>query len=473
MKFKIIYLFVFCIFLPLFSRADNPFRDHRYDAFKVLPECQEGDIVFIGNSITHMMNWNELFGNRINIRNRGVSGALSSEVIDNLESMISDHPSKIFLMIGTNDLGTEGDNFYPEPVAERIKTIVNKIIDESPESEVYFQSILPSKVGLRTQYKTEKTNLIVKQWIDSLNSSNVKYIDLYSSFVDNDGYLKGESEESDPLAITYDGLHLTQKGYKIWGDTISKYLGIENVIPDQAINLPGKLKRSPAMRASYFGSLPIEECDVVLIGDEMIHGGEWHELLNSSEIKERGIGWGYPGISIKDYITILDPLFNGNRENDVKKETPKVVGVYLGAGDIISGDDINQIKSRYNSFLDSLKTKSPGTSIFLMTILPMENDEKTMNEKIFQFNQYIRDLSHIEKDIYLIDIEKDFVARGKKRKDSFFMDKNSPYLNGLGYVKIAGIISDRINKVTGTHYSPISAKQAKNNIRKFNVKSNN
>lgn len=85
------------------AQADQAFRDHRYDGFKVLSANKE-QIVFIGNSITNMHEWWEAFGNH-NIVNRGTSGAVSDELLQNLESMISGKPKKAFIMIGTNDLG--------------------------------------------------------------------------------------------------------------------------------------------------------------------------------------------------------------------------------------------------------------------------------------------------------------------------------------------------------------------------------
>ena len=98
--------------------ADEPFRKHRYDAFSVTPP-KAGSIVMLGNSITDMHPWAEAFrttdGQPINIVNRGNSGTYSTEQNDNLESYLVNHPSKIFIMIGTNDMATSGGlNFTPE-----------------------------------------------------------------------------------------------------------------------------------------------------------------------------------------------------------------------------------------------------------------------------------------------------------------------------------------------------------------------
>ena len=111
--------------------ADEPFRNHRYDSFKVL-ETNNESIVFIGNSITDMHCWPEAFvtseGNYLPIVNRGNSGTYSTEQSNNLESYINGKPKKVFMMIGTNDIATSGGlNFSGEQVLAYVKSIVERI----------------------------------------------------------------------------------------------------------------------------------------------------------------------------------------------------------------------------------------------------------------------------------------------------------------------------------------------------------
>jgi len=64
------------------SWADGPFRTARYDGFKVLSP-KAGSILMIGNSITDMHIWQEVFrdanGDYLPICNRGNSGSYSTE----------------------------------------------------------------------------------------------------------------------------------------------------------------------------------------------------------------------------------------------------------------------------------------------------------------------------------------------------------------------------------------------------------
>ena len=93
-----IVLTLSCLCLGALSAfADLPFRNHRYDGFKVLKVTPE-HTVFVGNSITNMHEWWEAFGNA-KIINRGVSGAVSDEMLANLEGVVAGRPKQIFFKL--------------------------------------------------------------------------------------------------------------------------------------------------------------------------------------------------------------------------------------------------------------------------------------------------------------------------------------------------------------------------------------
>ena len=120
--------------------AAAPFRKHRYDAFSVTPP-KAGSIVMLGKSLPDMRPWAEAVrttdGQPINIVCRGNSGTYSTEQNDNLESYLINHPSKIFIMIGTNDMATSGGlNFTPEQLLTQVRAMVKRIHLRSPETKV-------------------------------------------------------------------------------------------------------------------------------------------------------------------------------------------------------------------------------------------------------------------------------------------------------------------------------------------------
>lgn len=263
-------------FVALTAIADEPFRLHRYSAFTPL-RVDSNSIVFVGNSITNMHEWWEAFGNP-NIRARGNSGAISDETLAYFETVIAGRPAKVFLMIGTNDLGTNGIN-TPQHVEANIRTMLTRLSIESPRTEVYVQSILPSSVGLRTLAVEQETNILLRQLCTEFNAT---YIDLYSPLT---AITQGTSG-----GLSYDGLHLTMQGYRIWCNAIAPYVGSNCVYPASATNQNNGQGGAYGMRLTTFAPLPVTARDVLFIGDEMVHGGEWHELFHSDRIKSRGTG---------------------------------------------------------------------------------------------------------------------------------------------------------------------------------------
>lgn len=454
---KLIYPFL--IFLGLAAsvftaHADENFRRHRYDVLDSLPPAPRGSIIFLGNSITHMMEWRELFGDRADIFNRGVSGAHTYEVYTHLEHLLGEGPSKVFLMIGTNDLGDPGDDNSPQCVANRIISIILKILELNPDTKVYYQSILPTGKRWRTREKTEITNSIVKDWIESRNSDNVEYIDLYPAFADEEGEIMNTHANGTDNCLSLDGLHLTLKGYEIWVDIIKEYVGSEPQVKKESANLFGDLSGSPGMRISYFGGLPVRNSDILLFGDEVIHTGEWNELTGSGIFKDRGIGWGYPGPGLSKLQGAFLPTLKGNVENRVIKEAPAGVVFYAGTPEVMASDDINQVIKDYKHAIDSLRSILPYTPIFLMTLAPLPHSYGEKCSSMAILNDSIRQFSQ-EYGFYLIDIERCLSLRGcekpdeitgennsrdkkpEERDETCFLDPENIYLNGKGYKLIA------------------------------------
>ena len=448
-------------------RADIPFRQHRYSSFQALPACNEGDIVFIGNSITNMMNWYEAFGSRQNIRGRGNSGGYTQEILDNLEAMIAGNPSKVFLMIGTNDLGTSGEQYTPVCVAERIQQILKRVRTEAPGATVYYQSILPSLNGIRTRAKTEETNDSVKAWISRQNDPQIVYIDLYSLLVADDGRLK-ETSSPNATANSYDGLHLTQRGYRIWMEAIKEYVGSECVYPENTPNVWGGLNGSNGMRVSYFGASPVKSTDILLIGDEMIHNGEWHELLGSADFKDRGIGWGYPSIRVSGVAGTFSAILEANRDHGVTKEAPRAVCLYAGLSDIQAGSNAATIFADYQAAVNSLREKLPTTPLFIMTVLPFPSGSTAQTQTTVELNAKLKTLADETDKIYIIDT---YAATfDTARNEECFMGTGNVYLSGFGYARAAQEIARTINAKLGTDYTALSDKEARKNIVRFMVR---
>ena len=416
--------------------ADEPFRNHRYDSFKVLAPDGES-IVFIGNSITDMHCWPEAFitseGKYLPIVNRGNSGTYSTEQSNNLESYIAGKPKKVFMMIGTNDIATSGGlNFSGEQVLQYVKSIVERIHKRSPETKVYLYSILNNKTGNRVEATWLHTNKIVREYVEAQNVDWLKYIDLYDKLT---GVAQGG-------VWSYDNLHLTAAAYQVWCETICEYLAegeeytVSTVYPKNTstVQANGGLGSAHGMRATYFSALPISNEDVLVLGDEFIKNGEWQELLGNLNVKNRGTGWGYGG-DIATTSKLVDAMY---ANTGVEKKDAKAIFIYTGTGDCNGSTSIETVKSNYKALVDKVAQKSPTSKIYLMALAPT-NNATTNTSRIAALNSYMQSLA--TGNISYVDTYTPLL-NGNVANTKYFYPSN--YLGGLGYVVMANAMKDAL-----------------------------
>jgi len=172
------------------------------------------DIVFIGDSLTESFDLKKHFGKN-NLRNRGMSGNMTEHVLYRLEEITNAKPAKVFLMIGINDIyqGQASDD-----VISNITKILNEILEKSPQTTLYCQSILPVNEDQLLSF--ENINAKVYQVNNRLRefckNSNITFIDIHPDFLNH----KGQMDEK----YTYDGVHLTQDGYIFWSGLIKDHI---------------------------------------------------------------------------------------------------------------------------------------------------------------------------------------------------------------------------------------------------------
>lgn len=197
--------------LEAWNKAVRAYYYHKKEHFETLPDM-DNEIIFLGNSITDNCEWAELFQNP-NIKNRGIGGDDTDGILERLSEVTNSNPSKIFIMIGTNDLA------YGKSV-EHVVSNYYKIIDSiqlwSPKTDIYIQSVLPVEDAIHTTRKNSNILKINKELENLASIKKVTYIDLFSVFVNEIGKLN--------LDYSIDGLHINGKGYLIWKETIQDYV---------------------------------------------------------------------------------------------------------------------------------------------------------------------------------------------------------------------------------------------------------
>lgn len=187
----------------------------RVRLFDVMP-IERNDVVFVGNSITDGAEWNEMFKD-LHVKNRGISGDITSGILHRWQQIVDAKPKKVFLMIGTNDLSRGAS---VDSVVKNILLAADYLKQQSPATQLYIQSILPvtdfyKKFGGHTSKSAQilETNNKLKSLAVAHQYS---YVDLHSPFIN----ATGKMDER----YTNDGLHLVGEGYMLWKHLVFPYV---------------------------------------------------------------------------------------------------------------------------------------------------------------------------------------------------------------------------------------------------------
>lgn len=197
--------------LEEWNRAVKAYYYHKKEHFELLPNTPNS-ILFLGDSITDNAEWAELFGNNPRIKNRGIGGDDTDGVLGRLKEVTESQPSKIFIMIGTNDLAYGKTKEY---VLQNYRKIVEQIIAESPNTKIFVQSILPVDEAMHPTRPNAAIKFINEHLKDMSQELGLIYIDLYTDF-EKEGVLNPD--------FSIDGLHLNGKGYEVWKNIIQKHV---------------------------------------------------------------------------------------------------------------------------------------------------------------------------------------------------------------------------------------------------------
>ena len=189
----------------------------------VKKEIVNPNIVMLGDSITEIYNLNEFYGEDKLIVNSGISGNRISDISNNLKSRVyAYNPSKIFLLIGINDILWDGaDEKY---VYDKTIEIIDHIHKKLPNTKIYVESIYPVNSEMNNHFnevdidKVSSTiinvNTMLKEYSDKKDF--VEFIYIYDELLD-------ENQELD-MRYSDDGLHPNEEGYKLITSILKKYM---------------------------------------------------------------------------------------------------------------------------------------------------------------------------------------------------------------------------------------------------------
>jgi len=170
-------------------------------------------IVFLGDSLTEWFELGRFFPGKP-IVNEGIAGDTTFGLLERLEAILDRPCSKIFLMIGINDVFNDFDS---DDIIENLQLIIEEIQTESTSVELFVQSLLPVNESLlgTGDLLNRRIRHINKELGAYCRRRSLRYLDLYPAFLEN-----GEMKE----AYTTDGGHLSEAGYRLWAEKLEPLL---------------------------------------------------------------------------------------------------------------------------------------------------------------------------------------------------------------------------------------------------------
>ncbi|MBI2420190.1 MAG: hypothetical protein HYV28_20200 [Ignavibacteriales bacterium] len=185
----------------------NPNYDYEIALYKVYKK-KRANVVMLGNSITHGVNWNELTG-RDDIVERGIPADILQGFTARINYVLDLKPRLCFIMGGINDIYSwipleQILSSYVQLIKELQKNNVKVVV----QSTLFTAKRYPNSAD-RNQQVTKFNQMLQEYCL----SNRVEFLDMNSK-LSKDSFLRDEN--------THDGLHLNANGYKTWGQEVEK-----------------------------------------------------------------------------------------------------------------------------------------------------------------------------------------------------------------------------------------------------------
>jgi lysophospholipase L1-like esterase len=207
-------------------------KKNRLISYKQLNQvAKKGQILFVGSSLMEQFPINELqqaLDKNYIIYNRGIGGYVTSDLLNTMEECIFElQPSKIFINIGTNDIGSP--DYKKEKLISNYDNILTQISDRLPQCEVYVIAYYPvnAKASFPGVDEARKESMFKTRTNSAINEVNLAVQELarkhkYIFINVNEGLTDEEGDLKEEYAV--EGLHMWPNAYQIVLKNMKKYL---------------------------------------------------------------------------------------------------------------------------------------------------------------------------------------------------------------------------------------------------------
>jgi lysophospholipase L1-like esterase len=207
----------FCLSRPVYSEVPDPDPGRFAETIETFAvwdsknSFPEEAILFVGSSSVQYWSTATAFPGKP-IINRGFGGSEISDVIHFYDRVIQPYaPTKILLYAGDNDIGY---GKMADQVFEDYKELVELVQSDFPGTELIFISIKPSKQRWEKWPIMAEANRMVRKYAEK--HPDLAYADLATPLLDDNGNPRD--------VFVDDGLHLNERGYRLWQQALAPYL---------------------------------------------------------------------------------------------------------------------------------------------------------------------------------------------------------------------------------------------------------
>lgn len=198
----------------------------------------------------------------------------------------------------------------------------------------------------------------------------------------------------------------------------------------------GKYSTYYYQRASLFEVLPVDSDDILFVGNSITDGGEWCELFQNPNVKNRGIS----GDTTQGVYDRLDALLKG---------TPAQIFLLIGINNVPRGESADSIAAGIRHIVQRIRQESPATEVLVQSVLPVtpqygKFDGHTSRWQLVpEINRRVRRLAQEEKVTY-IDLFSHFADAEGKMKPEYTND--GLHLKGNGYLLWKEVVQPFLKK---------------------------
>ena len=191
----------------------------RVAEFEKQPRIMPTDVVMLGDSHTEFGgDWNKRLPGCGYIVNRGIAGDDAIGIGHRLKQICPYKPKAIVLECGINDLSHA---LTPQQVVANIAEVMDSIMRQCPKTRLYVMGVFPINMDVKRWKSLDgKTNQVAQ--LNNLlrakcKERGVTFINIYNKLrIPGTNKLRKD--------CCRDGLHLTEKGYKIWSEALKLWL---------------------------------------------------------------------------------------------------------------------------------------------------------------------------------------------------------------------------------------------------------